>query len=69
MGYSNLIAEMVRAGLNKQELAILVGFSYNTFRDKLRDRTEFKINEMIKIQEILNEKNNTNNTIDYLFKK
>lgn len=67
--YSNLIAEMVRAGYNKQELAKETGIHYNTLRDKLSDRTEFKINEMVKIQKILNEKNNTNNTIDYLFKK
>ena len=67
--YSNLIVEMVKAGYNKQELAKEIGIHYNTLRDKLSDSTEFKINEMVKIQKILNEKNNTNNTIDYLFKK
>lgn len=67
--YSNLKKEMVGAEINIRELSELIGVSYNTFRNKIRDKTEWNITEMVKIQEILNDKNKTNKTIDYLFTK
>lgn len=67
--YSNLKKEMVGAEINTRELAELIGVSYNTFRNKIRDKTEWNITEMVKIQEILNQKNKSNKTIDYLFTK
>lgn len=67
--YNNLKKEMVGAEINTRELAELIGISYNTFRNKIRDKTEWNITEMVKIQEILNDKGKTNKTIDYLFTK
>ena len=67
--YNNLKGEIVRAGLNKMEISKLIGISYNTFRDKIRDKKDWKINEMIKIQQILSDKTGEDKTIDYLFKK
>lgn len=67
--YNNLRKEMIEANMNILELSSEIGICYNSFRSKIRDKTEWKINEMVQIQKILNEKNKTNNTIDYLFTK
>lgn len=67
--FKNLKVDMVFAGITKRELAKIIGISYNTFRAKIRGQTEWKLHEMLKIQKILNEKNHTERTIDYLFEK
>lgn len=65
--YNNLKKEMVDAELTRLDLSKLVGISYNSFRNKIDNKTDWNITEMVKIQEVLNSKNKTNKTIDYLF--
>ncbi len=67
--FNNLKIEMIQADLSKMDLAKEIGISYNTIRAKFKGRTEWKINEMLQIQNILNKKNKSYKTIDELFKK
>lgn len=67
--YNNLKKEMIDADLTRLDLSKLVGISYNSFRNKIDNKTDWNITEMVKIQEVLNSKNKTNKTIDYLFTK
>ena len=66
--FTNLKKEMVDAQINKRELADKIGISYNTFRDKIRGRTDWKISEMLDIQKTLGEMTQNQKSIDYLFK-
>jgi predicted transcriptional regulator len=66
--FTNLKKEMVDAQINKRELADKIGISYNTFRDKIRGRTDWKISEMLDIQKTLGEMTENQKSIDYLFK-
>ena len=66
--FTNLKKEMVDAQISKRELANKIGVSYNTFRDKIRGRTDWKISEMLDIQKTLGEMTENQKSIDYLFK-
>lgn len=66
--FSNLKKEMVDAEISKKELAKKINVSYNTFRDKIRGRTDWKITEMLEIQKTLGEMTKEQKSIDYLFK-
>lgn len=66
--FTNLKKEMVDAQINKRELAKKINISYNTFRDKIRGRTDWKITEMLEIQKTLGEMTKEQKSIDYLFK-
>jgi len=67
--FNNLKKEMIQADISKKELASLIGISYNTFRSKIKGKTDWKMEEIIKIQVILNARNETYTTIDDLFQK
>lgn len=67
--FNNLKIEMLQANVSKMDLAKEIGISYNTIRAKFKGRTEWKINEMLQIQKILNNRNKNYKTIDELFKK
>lgn len=66
--FTNLKKEMVDAQISKRELANKIGISYNTFRDKIRGITDWKISEMLDIQKTLGERTEKQKSIDYLFK-
>ena len=66
--FNNLKKEMLDAKIGKKELADKIGISYNTFRDKIRGRTDWKISEMLDIQNTLGEMTENQKSIDYLFK-
>lgn len=66
--FNNLRKEMMDAEIDKRELADKIGISYNTFRDKLRGRSDWKISEMLNIQKTLGEMTKNQKSIDYLFK-
>ena len=66
--FTNLKKEMIIADISKKELAEKINISYNTFRDKIRGRSDWKISEMLNIQNILGEMTENKRTIDYLFK-
>lgn len=67
--YNNLKKEMIEAELTRLDLSKLIGISYNSFRNKIDNKTDWNITEMIKIQEVLRNKTKENKTIDYLFTK
>ena len=66
--FINLQKEMINADIGKRELAEGIGISYNTFRNKIRGRSEWRITEMLEIQKILGSITKDQKTIDYLFK-
>lgn len=66
--FTNLKKEMIIADISKKELAEKINISYNTFRDKIRGRTDWKITEMLEIQKTLGEMTEEKRSIDYLFK-
>lgn len=67
--YNNLKKEMIEAELTRLDLSKLIGISYNSFRNKIDNKTDWNITEMVKIQEVLRNKTKENKTIDYLFTK
>ena len=67
--YRNLSAELSRANISITELANDMGITRQAFINKKKDTSKWKLNEMIKIQNYINSKLNTNYTLDYLFKK
>ena len=66
--FNNLKKEMIDAKISKRELANKINISYNTFRDKIRGRTDWRISEMLEIQKTLGEMTKEQKSIDYLFK-
>ena len=67
--YNNLSAEMVRANISISELTEDIGITRQSFNNKKKDISKWTINDMVKIQEYINSKQNTNYTLDYLFQK
>lgn len=52
--YRNLRAEIVRAGLTIKEIAMRIGISERSLRNKINGKTEFTLSEAIKIRKIVN---------------
>lgn len=67
--YNNLNAELSRGNISLNEIAENTGITRQAFNNKRNDTTKWKLNEMVKIQEYINSKLNTNYTLDYLFKR
>ncbi len=62
--FSNLNAEIARAGVKKTDLAKKLGISINSLTNKLNGKQEFKLSEVQIILKLFPEKN-----IDDLFEK
>ena len=62
--FPNLRAEMARRNITGKQLCDEVGFSYETYKAKMRGTYEFKLNEMLAIKNLF-----TGCTIDYLFEQ
>lgn len=67
--YKNLLAEMSRAKIKSTEMANILGITLQAFIMKKRGKNDWKLKQMVVIQEQINQKLNTNYTLDYLFKK
>lgn len=67
--YKNLNAEMTRAELSNTDIAKLIGISRQTVVNKKKDKSKWKLNEMIQIQNCINSKLNKNYELDYLFER
>lgn len=67
--FYNLEAEMIRAKLNKSELALKVGLSAGSMSSKFNGKTEFNLNEMLIIKNVLEMITDQKFTLDYLFKR
>lgn len=62
--FANILAEMARRQITKNEMARRLDMSVWTFDRKLKNETGFTVNEIYKMQEILNDENCT---FEYLF--
>ena len=60
---------MSRAGITSTEMSNILGITLQAFIYKKQGKSEWKLKQMVVIQEQINQKLNTNYTLDYLFKK
>lgn len=67
--YNNLNAELSRGNISLNEIAEDIGITRQAFINKKKGKNNWKLNEMVSIQEYINSKLNTNYTLDYLFQK
>lgn len=67
--FSNLEAELIRAKINKSELAAMVGISRGSLSSKLSGKTDFKLDDMQTIKARLETFTGENYTLDFLFKR
>lgn len=67
--FNNLEAELVRARLIKGVLASMLGISVGSMSSKFTGKTEFTLDEMLKIKEILESYNKTTYKLDDLFER
>lgn len=65
--YKNLKAEIARAGLTNTEMADAIGVKYGTLWRLLSGKRQFRLGEMMAIQSELEERNDADYTLDYLF--
>ena len=65
--YKNLKAEIARAGLTNPEMAFAIGMKYGTMWRLMNGKQQFRLGEMMAIQSELEERNDTDYTLDYLF--
>ena len=67
--FFNLEAELLRAKINKSELAAMIGISTGSTSSKFTGKTEFNLSEMLIIQKRLEDISEQKFTLDYLFKR
>lgn len=67
--YRNLKAEMIRAGIKTADLAKVIGKTTGTVYNKLNGKTGWYHPEVMTIKEILEQKNGTSYTLDYLMEE
>ena len=61
--FTNLESEMAKQGLNITTLSNLIGMTTNQLSNRLRGVIEFRLNELIKVSEVMDKE------INYLFSK
>lgn len=70
--YNNLLAEMNRRGLHIYDLQKIMNVGRGTAYSKMAGKTDWTLQEMLKVQDFFNEGLNQFNknflTLDYLFK-
>ena len=67
--FYNLEAELLRAKINKAELANMIEISTGSMSSKFTGKTEFNLDEMLKIKEKLETITGQKYTLDYLFER
>ena len=65
--FPNLAAEMARQGYTTEDIASQIGMNLGVFRSRLYGQTDFKLPEMVKIRDVIDNRFIT--SIDYLFVK
>ena len=65
MKFKNLLAEMVRAGLNQKQLATNVKMRPETLSKKIAGKSEFTLGECVRIRSEIN----PDLTLEYLFQE
>ena len=69
MRFKNLEAEFTRIGFSIEKVAQELGFERATLYNRLSLKTNWTLNDMLKIQKFINNKTNSHHTLDYLFTK
>ena len=67
--FYNLEAELLRAKINKAELAAKIGISSGSMSSKFNGKTEFNLNEMLSIKKILETRTGQTLKLDDLFER
>lgn len=70
--YDNLKAEMARNNLTGVKMSDILHITHQSFYKKIHGETDFKLNEMVAIQNYLKSNNKDKAeayTLDYLFKE
>lgn len=67
--FINLEAELLRAKLNKAELAAMINISVGSMSSKFNGKTEFNLNEMLSIKKILETRTGQTLKLDDLFER
>lgn len=69
MRFKNLEAEFARLGLSVEEVGNELGFAKAVMYNRLANKTKWTLNDMLKVQKLVNERTNSHFTLDYLFAK
>ena len=69
MRFKNLEAEFTRMGLSVEKIGQELGFEKATLYNRLSCKTNWTLNDMLKVQKFVNEKTKSHYTLDYLFAK
>jgi len=67
--FINLEAELIKAKLNKAELAAMINISSGSMSSKFNGKTEFNLNEMLSIKKILETRTGQTLKLDDLFER
>lgn len=69
MRFGNLEAEFTRIGLSVEKVGDELGFAKCVMYNRMKGKTNWTLTDMLKIQELVNERTKTHHTLDYLFAK
>jgi hypothetical protein len=69
MRFKNLEAEFARMGLSVEDVGNALGFSKCLMYNRLANKTNWTLSDMLKVQKFVNEKTQQHLTLDYLFAK
>lgn len=67
MRFKNLEAEFARMGLSVEEVGNELGFAKALMYNRLANKTNWTLNDMLKIQKFINDRTQSHFTLDYLF--
>lgn len=67
--FKNLEAEFTRIDMSVDEIGQKLGFAKCTLYNRLNCKTNWTLNDMLKVQEFVNDKTKSHHTLDYLFAK
>ena len=69
MRFKNLEAEFKRIGLSVEEIGNELGFAKCVMYNRLANKTNWTLNDMLKVQKFVNDRTQQRLTLDYLFAK
>lgn len=69
MRFNNLEAEFKRTGLSVEEIGNELGFAKCVIYNRLANKTNWTLNDMLKVQKFVNDRTQQRLTLDYLFAK
>jgi hypothetical protein len=67
MRFNNLEAEFARMGLSVEEVGEKLGFAKAVMYNRLANKTNWTLNDMLKVQKFVNDRMKSHLTLDYLF--